>query len=99
MLTVLAPVFKKRYPRITPELLKTEIVLARDRGYAMLLDVVVDQMGGIGVPILGGDGKPIGAISIAALTQRISTRQSLLGPALKKAAAELSAHYAQREAG
>jgi DNA-binding IclR family transcriptional regulator len=64
----------------------------------VLLDVVVDQMGGIGVPILGSDGKPVGAISIAALTPRISTRQSMLGTALKQAAMELSAQYAQREA-
>jgi DNA-binding IclR family transcriptional regulator len=98
VLNLLAPVFKKRYPRITPELLKTEIALARERGYTMLLDVVVDQMGGLGAPILGGDGKPIGAISIAALTGRLSTRLSLLAPALKKAGLELSAHYAKRQA-
>ena len=98
VLSLLEPVFKKNYPRITCELLKTEIALARQRGYALLLDVVVDQMGGIGVPILGGDGKPIGAISLAALSERISTRLPMLVPALKKAATELSAHYAQREA-
>lgn len=98
VLNALEPVFKKRYPRITRELLKTEITLARERGYAMLLDVVVDQMGGIGVPILGGDGKPIGAISVAALSQRLLSRQSLLGAALKKTGLELSTHYAQREA-
>jgi DNA-binding IclR family transcriptional regulator len=98
VLTLLAPVFKKRYPRISLELLETEISAARERGYAMLLDVVVDQMGGMAVPILGGDGKPIAAISIAGLTGRISTRISLLAPALKKAGQELSAHYAQREA-
>ncbi len=98
VLNLLAPVFRKRYPRIGRELLMTEIALARQRGYTLLLDVVVDQMGGIGVPILGGDGKPIGAISLAALSQRISDRLPLLVPALKKAAAELSAQYAQREA-
>ncbi len=98
VLHLLEPVFKKRYPRITRETLKTEIALARQRGYAMMLDRVVDQMGGIGVPIVGGDGKPVGAISLAALTQRISTRLPLLVPALKKVGAELSTHYAQREA-
>jgi len=98
VLGLLDPVLKKNYPRITCALLRTEIALARQRGYAMLLDVVVDQMGGIGVPIFGGDGKPIGAISLAALSQRISTRLPLLVPALKNAADGLSAHYAQREA-
>lgn len=98
VLTLVAPVLKKRYPRLTREFLGNEIALARERGHAVLLDVVVDQMGGIGVPILGSDGKPVGALSIAALTQRIATRTALLGPALRKAAAALSAHYAQREA-
>lgn len=97
-LDLLKPVLKKRYPRITREFLKAEIANARQRGYTMLLDVVVDQMGGIGVPVLGGDGKPVGAISLAALTQRIVTRLPLLVPALKKAGEELSAHYVQREA-
>ena len=97
VLHLLEPVFRERYPRITSELLKTEIALARQRGYTMLLDVVVEQMGGIGVPILGGDGKPIAALSLAALSQRISTRLPLLVPALQKAGAELSAHYAQRD--
>lgn len=98
LLGLLDPVLKKNYPRITCALLRTEIALARQRGYAMLLDLVVDQMGGVAVPIFGGDGKPIGAISVAALSQRISTRLPLLVPALKNAVDGLSAHYAQREA-
>ena len=98
VLSILDPVFRKRYPRITRQLLKTEISLARERGYAMLLDAVIDQMGGIGIPVFGSDGKPVGAISLAALSQRIATRLSLLVPALKKAGLELSANYAQREA-
>lgn len=98
VLNLLAPAFKKRYPLISREVLKTEIGLARSRGYAMLLDRVVDQMGGIGVPILGGDGKPVAAISIAALSLRLTSRLAMLAPALKKAGAELSAQGVQREA-
>jgi DNA-binding IclR family transcriptional regulator len=98
ILGLLAPVFRQRYPKITRELLKSEIALARQRGYTLLLDVVVEQMGGIGVPVLGGDGKPVAAISIAALNQRITPRLPALVPALKKAGAELSAHYAQKAA-
>ena len=98
VLALLAPVYRKRYPRLSVERLKTEIGLARERGYVMLLDVVVDQMGGIGVPILGADGRPIGAISIAALTQRITNRLPMLVPALRKAAVELAALCAPPEA-
>jgi len=98
VLDLLAPVFKERYPRITRHALEAEIGLARQRGYAMILDVVVEQMGGIAVPILSGDGKPVAAISLAALSQRITDRLPLLVPALIKAGAELSAPYAQRAA-
>lgn len=98
VLDLLAPVFRQRYPRITRTLLETEIAAARQRGYAVLIDVVVDQMGGIGVPVLGGDGKPLAAISLAALSQRITSRLATLGPAMAKAGAELSKQYAQREA-
>ena len=96
VLGLIDPILKKNYSRITCALLRIEIALARQRGYAMLLNLVVDQMGGIAVPIFGGDGKPIGAISLAALSERISTRLPLLVPALKNAADGLSAHYAQR---
>ena len=42
--------------------------------------------------------KPVGALSLAVLSQHISTRLSLLVPALKKAGLQLSTNYAQREA-
>lgn len=98
VLTLLEPVFEKRYPRISRELLLAEIAFSRQRGYALLLDVVVEQMGGIAVPVLGSDGKPVAAISLAALSQRITSRLDLLVPALKRAGAELSAQYARRQA-
>jgi DNA-binding IclR family transcriptional regulator len=98
VLNVLEPMFKKRYPRITRKLLMQEITLARERGYAVLLDVVVDQMGGIAVPIFGSDARPIGAISVAALSPRITKRLPLLLPLLKKAGLELSANQVHKDA-
>lgn len=74
----------QRYPRITPRLLEKHVVQARRQGYAVLLDVVVEQMGGIAMPILGLNGAPIGAISIAALSGRIKSREDALAAALKK---------------
>ena len=98
VLQLIAPRIAKRYPRITTELLKTEVALARQRGYALLLDVVVDQMGGIGVPVFGSDGRPLAAISLAALTSRITPRVGQLVPQLRKAAEDLSREYAQKDA-
>lgn len=80
----------KRYPRITTALLKDEIVRSRERGYAKLLEVVVAQMGGLGVPVFGSDGRPLAALSVAALTDRIVDREEMLVTTLKKVAAQLS---------
>lgn len=89
------PIITARYPKIDRALLETEIADARARGYSLLLDVVVERMGGVGVPIFGSDGRPIAALSLAALSDRIMTRLPLLVPALKEAAAALSARYSQ----
>ena len=56
----------------------------------LLLDVVVERMGGIAMPILGVDGRPVGAISIAALTERLSLRTDELRESLAEAIAALS---------
>lgn len=98
VLSLIGPRLGKRYPRITVELIEREVKLARQRGYALLLDVVVDQMGGIGVPVLGSDGRPVAALSLAALTSRITPRLAQLVPQLRKAAEELSREVAQKDA-
>jgi DNA-binding IclR family transcriptional regulator len=94
MLGLIAPRITQRHPRISIELLRREVLLSRQRGYALLLDVVVDQMGGIGVPVFGADGRPIAAISLAALNTRITPRLSTLVPLLRKAGEELSREQA-----
>jgi DNA-binding IclR family transcriptional regulator len=94
VLGLIAPRITQRHPRISIELLRREVLLSRQRGYALLLDVVVDQMGGIGVPVFGADGRPIAAISLAALNTRITPRLSTLVPLLRKAGEELSREQA-----
>ena len=71
-----------RYPRITPALLRERIADARSRGHVVLLDVVVERMGGIAVPILDPEGRPVAALSIAALNERILSREAALAQAL-----------------
>jgi DNA-binding IclR family transcriptional regulator len=93
VLDEIAPGVTARYPRIDRSLIETEIRGARGRGYTLLLDVVVERMGGIGAPIFGGDGKPVAAFSIAALSDRIANRTTELAPALQEAAAAVSARY------
>jgi DNA-binding IclR family transcriptional regulator len=78
----------ERYPRITRGVLEEHIQESRKRGYAVLLDLIVERMGGIAVPVLGSDGRPVAAISIAALTERITSREGALAAALKREVAE-----------
>jgi DNA-binding IclR family transcriptional regulator len=82
-----------RYPRITTSLLARQVAEARRRGYVVLLDVVIERMGGIAVPILGRDGRPVAALSVAALSDRITERERLLAVALKREASACEAQW------
>lgn len=95
---LIRPRLVERYPRISLQRLREEVQRSRENGYALLLDVVVEQMGGVAVPVFGVDGRPVAAISIAALSDRISSRLPVLVKALQHAGAELSASQPQLEA-
>lgn len=88
-----------RYPLITQALLRERIEAAQRDGYAMLLDVVVEHMAGAAVAILDPHGRPVAALSIAALTDRIHSRESALAASLKKEAAAISARLAEQDWG
>jgi DNA-binding IclR family transcriptional regulator len=81
----------KRYPLIDVAMLRRHVDATRERGYAVLLDVVVERMGGIGIALPGPDGYPLGAISIAALNERIAEREPALARALRREADAVSA--------
>ncbi|QYY28331.1 MULTISPECIES: IclR family transcriptional regulator [Cupriavidus] len=66
------------YPRLHAPSIAAEADAARARGYVLFLDWVVEGMGGIAVPILDYDGRPIGALSVAALSDRIRSREASL---------------------
>lgn len=97
ILTLNQPVLSRNYPRISVSLIKDAVQQSREKGFAMLLNVVVEQMGGIAVPIMGIDGRPYAALSIAALTGRIESRQEMLVAAMKKEAQELSGADSQTQ--
>jgi DNA-binding IclR family transcriptional regulator len=62
------------YPKINIKWLEREAEQSRARGYTMVLNQIIPRMGGLGVPVLGPDGRPVAALSIAALSERISPR-------------------------
>jgi DNA-binding IclR family transcriptional regulator len=74
------------YPRMSVSLIRELIAESRAHGCVVLLDRVVDRMAAIGVPILSEAGAVIGALSIAALTERISERSQMLCEALVREA-------------
>jgi len=75
-----------QYPKVSMTWLRNEIDRSRERGYTVFLNMLVDRMGAVGVPIFGADGRPVAAISIAALSDRISSRLEKLVDMLKREA-------------
>lgn len=97
VIELIRPRLAERYPRISPQRLREEVQRSRENGYAVLLDVVVEQMGGVAVPVFGADGRATAAISIAALSERITSRLPMLVKALQQEATLLSANEPQLE--
>jgi DNA-binding IclR family transcriptional regulator len=78
------------YPRLNAPSIAAEAEAARARGYVLFLDWVVVGMGGIAVPILDYDGRPIGALSVAALSERIRSREAALARQLRQEARRIT---------
>ncbi len=76
----------QNYPKVSLAWLRNEIERCRDRGYTLFLNMLVDRMGAVAVPVFGANGNPIGAISIAALSDRVSSRLEALVEMLKREA-------------
>lgn len=89
VLECVAPALK-RYPRLDTRALRRHVAATRERGHAVLLDVVVERMGGIAIALPGPDGYPVGAISIAALSERITGREAAMARALRREAEALA---------
>lgn len=75
-----------QYPKVSMTWLRNEIDRSRERGYTVFLNMLVDRMGAVGVPIFGADGRSVAAISIAALSDRLSSRMEQLVDMLKREA-------------
>ncbi|MEN3238097.1 MULTISPECIES: IclR family transcriptional regulator [Methylobacterium] len=74
------------YPRLGVPEIQDAVQASRARGYVVLLDRVVDTMGAIGVPVRDATGRPVAALSIAALSTRIKSREVALADALRREA-------------
>lgn len=81
------------YPRLDAAAIAAEIEAARQRGHVMFLDWVVEGMGGIAVPILDDQGRPIGALSVAAQTVRLRAREAALARRLRTEAGRIASAW------
>ncbi len=83
-----AEVLAEKYPRHAPSALRMLVQEARTKGYALNPGLILSGSWGVGVSIRGADGRPAGALSIAAIESRLSeTRQREIASLLKKEAA------------
>jgi DNA-binding IclR family transcriptional regulator len=81
------------FPALTAQALVERIDAAQRDGYAMLLDAVVPNIGGAAV-VIRDRGRPVAALSVTALTERITSREKELAAALKREAGLIEADLA-----
>ncbi|WP_244644620.1 IclR family transcriptional regulator [Azorhizobium oxalatiphilum] len=82
----------KDYPAYSEALLRGCVADARQRGYALNPGILMPGSWGIGVPVMGPDGTPAGALSIAAIESRLGDeRRQELVPILRREAQLLEA--------
>ena len=78
------------FPGFSVESILEDVTAARSQGYTILVNRVVERMGAIGVPIIGLDGRPFAALSIAALSDRLIAREHELVAALQREARQIA---------
>jgi DNA-binding IclR family transcriptional regulator len=82
-------------PLADPAVLHQLIDEARARGYAHNPGLIVPGASGVGVPVRGNDGRPIAALSVAAIDSRLAEpRRAQVVRWLTKEAAELESQLA-----
>jgi DNA-binding IclR family transcriptional regulator len=75
-----------RFPNFNRAMLLEFISNSREQGYVFMCDVIVDTMGAMAIPIPDRHGAVRAAISIAALTDRLTRRRDELVEALRREA-------------
>ena len=78
------------FPRINRQVLLDHIEAANKQGYVRMLNVVIDKLGAMAVPIYGPQGDVVAAISVVGLTDRILERETELAQALLQEQASIT---------
>lgn len=92
-----APEIEARYPRFSVPMLRDAVARTRGLGYALNPGLVEAESWGIGVAVLGHQGRCEGALSITAIQSRLSPepRQRELAALLREEAQRLATRLAR----
>jgi DNA-binding IclR family transcriptional regulator len=87
-----APWVARAYPAYSAGKLRQLVAETRAAGFAVNSGLIVSGSWGIGVAVIGDDGAPVGALSVAAIEARLPERRRReVAQLLQAAAADLSA--------
>ncbi len=82
------------YPLFTPRFLRKQVIETRASGYSLNRGQVIPGMSAVGVAAMGEDGRPIAALSVASITERVvNPREQELVALLRAEAATLSSVF------
>lgn len=85
-----------KYEHFTRDFLLKQVGETRARGYSLNRNNVVPGMSAVGMPAMGADGRPIAALSIAGITERIiGGREPELVALLHAEALQLSSAFSK----
>lgn len=85
-----------RFPRLNADRIRKDARAARERGYALSANIVCEGTGGIAVPILDIEGRPVAALGATAVAKRLVARQDMLARLLLEEAALIEASLRQQ---
>ena len=66
-----AKLLQEQYPLLPPDKIRKDVAVTRARGFALNPGLIVTNSWGLGKVILSPDGRPAGALSIAAIDSRL----------------------------
>lgn len=81
------------FPALNAQALDERIQAAQRDGYATLINAVVHNIGGVAV-VVKDRGRPVAALSVTALSDRITSREKELAAALKREVSIIEANLA-----
>ncbi len=98
-LAEITPELQRNYPGFPPELVREQVALTRETGFALNPGQLTAGSWGLGVAVLNHEGRCEGALSIAAIESRIAPPRREQLVALLKSEAQRLADRLERPAG